>query len=102
MLSSCQALGGAPVDGDWLIGLARAFFVAGSDAVICTLWDVADADAQQITPTAFHIMRFPEPAHTGAPAEALRTVKLTLIDSPRDSHPSNWAGFICYGGLPGR
>ncbi len=102
VLSSCQGLGGSPVDGDWLTGLARAFFVAGSEAVICTLWDVSDADAQEITSATFHAMQFPSESDVGSPAEALRRAKLSLIGAPRHSHPANWAGFVCYGGLSGR
>ncbi|MEE9293562.1 MAG: CHAT domain-containing protein [Phycisphaerae bacterium] len=106
MLSSCQALGASPVDGDWLIGLTRAFLVAGSDAVICTLWDVADSSAGQITTTTFYAMgRSPLPM-TGwkacPTADALRAAKLALLRSPVWKHPSHWAGFVCHGGVADR
>ncbi len=96
VLSSCQAIGASPVDGDWLNGLTRAFLVAGSRAVICTLWDVSDTDAGRITPEVYRAIRAPHPQ---SPADALRTAKLSLLPSSTRGHPSRWAGFVCYGGL---
>lgn len=97
--SSCQALGGAPVDGDWLNGLTRSFLVAGSEAVICTLWDVADDAALQITTATYRAIRHPQPSSSGSPADALRDAKLSLRRSPMYRHPAHWSGFVCYGGV---
>lgn len=97
--SSCQALGGAPVDGDWLNGLTRSFLVAGSEAVICTLWDVADETAGLITTATYRAIQYPQAGSSGSPADALCAAKLSLRKSPMYRHPAHWSGFVCYGGV---
>ncbi len=98
VLSSCQGLGASPVEGDWLNGLTRAFLVAGSESVTCTLWDIPDTKAVQIVRALFRELRPQAPVGTVGAAEALRSVKEAMLTSPRHEHPAHWSGFVCYGG----
>ncbi|MCH7526774.1 MAG: CHAT domain-containing protein [Planctomycetes bacterium] len=98
VLSACHTLSGRPVDGDWLNGLARSIFVAGGDNVVCTLWQVSDRSALMLMP-AFYRNVFSLSSGGSGPAGALREAKLALLPSPMFRHPSNWAAFVCHGGL---
>jgi CHAT domain-containing protein/tetratricopeptide (TPR) repeat protein len=45
VLSTCRSASGAELEGEGVIGLARAFFVAGAHAVVGSLWPVRDDDS---------------------------------------------------------
>lgn len=103
VLSACRTAGG-PITGDGIIGMSRAFFYAGANRVLATLWDVADAPTERLIPRFYaHSARG---LHTRA---ALRTAQLDLLSALRQGrvrvetplgslvlpeHPLFWAGFI--------
>jgi tetratricopeptide (TPR) repeat protein len=89
-LSACETGLGRRSGGDEQIGLARAFGLAGAEAVLATLWRVDDETTRAFM-TAFY-------AHIAAgesPAQALRAAQLTFIHDPAQwrAHPYFWAGF---------
>ncbi|MDE3052858.1 MAG: CHAT domain-containing protein, partial [Gemmatimonadota bacterium] len=91
VLSACETEGGPLVEGVGPMGLARAFLVSGSRAVIATEWPVG-------APTADLMRVFYEKLATGAPADvALRAAKLSLRGSAANGQPFNWAGFVLIG-----
>jgi len=45
ILSACRSASGATLDGEGVLSLARAFFVAGAQAVVANLWPVRDDEA---------------------------------------------------------
>ena len=74
------------------MGLPYAFFVAGNRAAVMTLWKVVDDSSARF------VSRFFELVKAGvAPSAALARTKREFIQSPRESHPRNWAGFVLYG-----
>jgi CHAT domain len=97
-LSSCRSASGAVVGGEGVMSLSRAFFAAGSAAVLGSLWPLRDDDARDFFEIFYDHLNAGETAsaafsaaqrerlHDGAPAEA-------------------WAGFVLSGdgnwSLPG-
>lgn len=89
VLSACQTgLGGALDAG--IIGLARAFMLAGASSVVSSLWNVDDQA------TAWIMERFLLHLDANPPAAALRLAQ----DEARTRwpHPSVWASFVLFGG----
>jgi CHAT domain-containing protein len=78
------------VTGDGVLGLARAFFYAGTPSVVVSQWDVSDRA------TAFVMERFYARLHAGSSkAHALRSAQLAA--RARFSHPALWAAFALVG-----
>jgi CHAT domain-containing protein len=92
-LSACQTALGKSVTGEGMIGLSRAFFYAGSNAVLASLWNVNDASTEQLMRPFYRSL-----AAGRAIDESLRDAKLELIGGGgRLSHPYYWAAFVVTG-----
>ena len=105
MLSACRSGLGEELAGEGLIGLTRAFQVAGARSVAAALWLVSDLSTQAL------VVRFYEHLRSGKPkADALRAAQLELLAAPVTvvgasgveesidaSLPLHWAGFQLYG-----
>ncbi len=74
-----------------LLGLSRAFFFAGADSVILSMWQVND----ESTATLFIDMY--DQLRNGSKAEALRKAKIKLLNNPATAHPYYWAPFVLMG-----
>ena len=100
-MSACNTAGGDKVDTEALSGLARAFFYAGSRALLVSHWYVDSQSAVALTSGAFAELK-DNPAI--GRAEALRRSMLRLMESgDRNAHPANWAPFVVVGeGAPRR
>ncbi len=98
LLSACNtaAADGTP-GAEGLSGLAKAFFYAGTRALLVSHWSVfSDATVQLITRMFAHLAASPRMGR----AEALRQAMLSLISDPqhpRYAHPVFWAPFIVVG-----
>jgi CHAT domain-containing protein len=91
-LSACDTALGQHVRGEGIIGLSRAFFYAGADAVVASLWSVNDRS------TARFMTEFYSGLARGAPAHlALRQAKLRLLSDQTWHEPFYWAAFILTG-----
>lgn len=91
VLSACET-GLARVSGEGMIGLPRAFLVAGARRVLVSLWKVKDEPTQEL------MVRFYRNLRRGQPAvSALRQAQLELSRTAGFEDPSNWAGFVLYG-----
>lgn len=91
ILSACQTGLGKSMDAG-IIGLSRAFQIAGANHVVMSLWNVDD-DA-----TAFLMQRFLmyiQLEHKFFPAEPLR--KAILATKQKYPDPSRWASFAVFG-----
>jgi hypothetical protein len=87
VLSACQTGLGQAHDGG-MIGLARAFQVAGVPRVLMSLWNVDDEA------TRFLMVRFMRHARDTLPAEALRRA---MLEARREfDHPALWASFLLF------
>ncbi len=99
-LSACDTGLGEEVNGEGVVGLARAFLRAGTDAVVMTLWRVPDASTSELMRRFYARMRAGE-----AGALALREAKLELLRGRGSRRaPFHWAGVVlsgdASGGLP--
>ena len=97
ILSACNTASGDGTPGaDRLSGLAKAFFYAGSRALLVSHWPVASQAAVRLTTGALDALKR-EP--TLGRAEALRRSQLALLDdtSVPFSHPMLWAPFVVVG-----
>lgn len=92
-LSACQTALGQHATGEGIIGLARAFFYAGSGAVTASLWNVNDDSA------ADFMTRFYESLRRGRPIDrALAEAKVAfLAEGTQWRHPYYWAPFVVSG-----
>src|SRR5439155_22512528 len=98
ILSACNTASGETPGAEGLSGLAKAFFYAGSRALLVSHWPVASQAAVRLTTGALEALRR-EPAI--GRAEALRRSQLALLDdtslAPAFAHPLVWAPFVVVG-----
>ena len=76
MLSACESGLGRAAGGEGLLGLQRAFQVAGARTVVASLWKVSDEATQQLM-SDFYIQLWQE--HL-TPIEALRQAQLHMLN----------------------
>ncbi len=92
VLSACETGLGRRLAGEGLVGLSRAFFYAGAQSLVVSLWKVADSSTADI------MIEFHRRLIQGEDkASALRGAKLEAIRSSARSHPFHWAPFILTG-----
>jgi len=91
-VSACRGAGQRIYSGEGLIGFAWAFLRAGARNVIAGLWDVNDQSTAGLMDRLYR-----ELAAGRLPADALRTAKLAMIESPGNLRkPYYWAPFQLY------
>lgn len=95
ILSACNtaAADGTP-GAEGLSGLAKAFFYAGSRALLVSHWPVASDTTVTLTT---HMFNEAKANPTIGRAEAHRRAMLALINDPNTTHPSYWAPFVVVG-----
>lgn len=88
VLSACQT-GLGRVHDAGIIGLSRAFQIAGVPRVAMSLWSVDDKATSEL------MRAFVDNLRDNVPAEALRLAMLDL--KTRQPNPSKWASFVLFG-----
>jgi CHAT domain-containing protein len=99
VLSACETARGRVSAGEGMIGLAWAFFVAGTPTTVVSQWKVESSSTTELM-TAFHRARKANLARSQsafATARALREAELQLLRSQEYSHPFYWASFVAIG-----
>ena len=92
VLSACETGAGREIQGEGIMGLPFALFVAGNRNALLTLWPVNDASTAELMRLFFVRVR------AGAThADALAQAKRALVRDPRYAAPAHWAGFVLYG-----
>ena len=106
MLSACNTAAGKGAGTEALSGLGRAFFYAGTRALLPSNWPVETRSARLLTIDLFH-RQAKDPGLTRA--EGLRRAELALVDGPgfmdrasgktvfSYAHPIFWAPFSLVG-----
>jgi len=92
VLSACNTALGEQVPGEGLRGLTQAFFAAGAQRVLGTLWQVDD----QATSEWMHYFYQSLKANR-SPVKALHEAQRTMAADPQWSAPYYWAGFVLSG-----
>ena len=92
VLSACETASGRQVQGEGVMGLPFALFVAGNRNALLSLWPVQDDS------TALFMQRFFARVHAGERhGDALAATKRELAADPRYRAPRHWAPFLLYG-----
>ncbi len=92
VMTGCATGAGDTRTGAGLLGLTRAWMMAGARAVVATNWPVPDADGDLI-PAFYRYLR------ADSTAEALRRSQVEMIHSGSwQASPSYWAAFQVTGG----
>jgi len=106
VLSACNTGAAQGAGAEFVSGLGRAFFYAGTKAILVSMWPVETTSARTLTTALF---RYQKHEKTLSRARALRKSMLSLIDSPgyvdgrtgkvvaSYAHPLFWAPFILVG-----
>jgi CHAT domain-containing protein/predicted negative regulator of RcsB-dependent stress response len=101
-LSACESASGRLYRGEGIVGLQRAFLIAGANSVIANLWKVDDGFAGNQTVQFFNAWS----RGNFSKAEALRQAQIGLIHQLRKSeafkknpHPYLWAS-VTLAGIP--
>jgi CHAT domain-containing protein/tetratricopeptide (TPR) repeat protein len=102
VLSACETGLGEVQVGEGVLGLRRAFQLAGAHTVLASLWKVPDTETEQLMTDTLQRWLKGAPPH-----EALRAAQLEMIrrlreagarnSKPGEAPPLYWAGFICHG-----
>jgi CHAT domain-containing protein len=93
VLSACQTALGKEIRGEGLVGLTRAFFYAGAQRVVASLWQVSDQATAELMQHFYTGM-----LRQGlSPAAALRAAQAQMAKDPRWASPYFWAGFTLQG-----
>lgn len=93
VLSGCQTALGKRIEGEGLVGLPRAFFQAGAQTVVVSLWGVRDQATSELM-RRFYELVVDEDLK---PSAALRAAQLSMLEGPRFKSPSYWASFVLQG-----
>jgi CHAT domain-containing protein len=97
VLSACDTGIGTIEQGEGVLGLRRAFQIAGVRTLIMSLWPVEDESARNWM-QGLYSSRFGQGLNT---AESVRSASLQLLNARRVSgqstHPFFWAAFVAVG-----
>ncbi|MCU0849529.1 MAG: tetratricopeptide repeat protein [Spirochaetes bacterium] len=92
-LSACETGLGTLVRGDGIVGLTRAFMVAGANNVASTLWSIHDKSTKDFMVSMYDKVK----NKNQTLKEAFRNTKLEFIKSKDYNYPYYWAGFVLWG-----
>lgn len=97
-LSSCDTGLGQQVNGEGILGLTWALFVAGTPSSVVTQWSVRDDSMNKLMVEFYKQLKSAEASGKRiSKAEALRQVQLSLLDDDEYKHPYHWAPAVLVG-----
>jgi CHAT domain-containing protein len=88
-LSACDTGIGEVRTGEGVYGLRRAFFLAGTETLVMSLWPVSDVVTREMMTAYYRGLK-----NGLGRGEALRQVQLALLARKNRRHPFYWASFI--------
>lgn len=89
VLSACNTAKGK-ITGDGVIGLPRAFILAGTSSIIVTLWFIPDAETGKLMPEFYRNLQ--------GNSDRAQTLRQAMLITMRDyPHPRSWAAFTLIG-----
>jgi CHAT domain-containing protein len=93
VLSGCNTRNAEEDTSQGLTSLAHAFFYAGVQSVVGSLWSVEDMSTRQLMVSFYHHLLL---EHMSAD-DALRAAQLKMLANPHTRFPSAWAAFVVDG-----
>jgi len=97
VLSACDSGIGDVQDGEGVLGLERAFRVAGVRTVLISLWPVDDQSTRRFMDNLYR-ERFRRNASTAYAVQKATLLSLRQLRARKQStHPFYWAGFVASG-----
>jgi len=90
ILSACRSASGTTLEGEGVLSLARAFFVAGAQAVVANLWPVRDDEAAAFSADLYRYIGEGEDV-----ASALALARRDRVDAGDSTEA--WAGTVLFG-----
>lgn len=97
VLSACNTGSGELTDGEGVLGLERAFRIAGARSVVMTLWPVDDTVTGSYMRTLYSELLAHRASTTDAVWTANRRTLLARRAAGLSTHPWYWAGFVASG-----
>jgi CHAT domain-containing protein len=88
-LSACETGIGEVRNGEGVYGLRRAFFLAGTETLVMSLWPVSDRVTREMMTAYYQGLK-----HGLGRGEALRQAELAMLKRKDRQHPFYWASFI--------
>jgi CHAT domain-containing protein len=92
VLSACETARGRVSNGEGVIGLTWALFVAGVPTTVASQWKVESESTTQLMVEFHRNLR-----SNKSKSESLRQAALKLLRTKKYSHPFYWGGFIVLG-----
>lgn len=92
VLSACDTGVGKFVQGEGILGLPYALYVAGNKNLLLTLWPIDDDATKEFMHEFFGYIKIGNSA-----SDALAKTKRTFVRSEHYSDPRYWAPFVLYG-----
>jgi CHAT domain-containing protein len=92
VLSACNTALGEQVPGEGLRGLTQAFFAAGSQRVLGTLWEVDDQATSEWMRYFYQALK-----DNRSPVKALHNAQERMAANSQWGSPYYWAGFALAG-----
>ncbi|MGB7070545.1 MAG: CHAT domain-containing tetratricopeptide repeat protein [Pyrinomonadaceae bacterium] len=94
ILTACETARGKISNGEGMIGMTWASFIAGAPTTVASQWKVESSSTTELM-LEFHRQMLKK--KRVSKAEALRRASLKLLKNPQYRHPSYWAGFVLIG-----
>ncbi|KAB2881319.1 CHAT domain-containing protein [bacterium] len=93
VLSACETSVGQLLQGEGMLGLTRAFMIAGASAVVASLWKVYDESTAEFMRTFYE----KKVALKLSNSKALQQAKIAMIKNELWNDPAFWAPFVLWG-----
>jgi len=98
VLSACNTGNGALSDGEGVLGLERAFRIAGARSIVMTLWPVDDDMTRRYVRELYRQHLQNHRSAADAAWSATRTMLAERRAAGQSTHPWYWTGFVGSGG----
>ncbi|MHC4473825.1 MAG: CHAT domain-containing protein, partial [Planctomycetota bacterium] len=96
VLSACETAKGRVVQAEGIVGLTRAFMLAGAPRVLCSLWKVDD-EATSALMVRFYELWNPKEGAGLTAAAALVKAQEHVRSQEVWKHPRHWAAWVLWG-----
>ena len=97
VLSACETANGRIREGEGVVGMSWAFFVAGTQSMLVSQWKVNSSSTSQLMMGFYQALESSNKLSKSKKAEALQAAAVKLLKDRQYRHPFYWAGFVLIG-----